>query len=537
MSRLYLTRAASPLATPQHEPIPGTTQAKNAAGGFAWKIGSMDRLRRFLILGCEGGSYYASERDLTRENIDGVRAALDEHKTEAVAEIVAISTDGRAAKNDPALYALAIACAHKDDAVRNAATQAIPQVARTGTHLFHFAEFAQSQRGWGPALRKGVAAWYEREDVDALAYQLVKYRQRDGWTHRDLLRLSHPAAPSEGHRLLYDWLCGREGWSQIDQVPWKPVAAYLDAQASQSPQRTAALIELYGSALPREALLTEHLNAPEVWTAMLKAGMPMTALIRNLATMTRTGVLKPMSEQTKIVTDQLANAEAIRKARVHPLSVLGALVTYASGQSARGTNTWAPLREIVDALDGAFYLAFGNVEPTGKRTLLGLDVSGSMGYAEIGGMPGITPRVGSAAMALVTAAVEPRYHIMAFSHEFVPVAISPRERLDDVLRTIDPIPYGRTDCALPMLYALEKAIEVDTFVIYTDSETWFGQVHPAQALEQYRRRTGIPARLVVAGMVANDFSIAAPNDSGMLDVVGFDTAAPQVIADFSAGRW
>jgi 60 kDa SS-A/Ro ribonucleoprotein len=534
MSRSYLTRAASPLATPQHEPIPGTAQVKNAAGGFAWKVGSMDRLRRFLILGSEGGSYYASERDLTRQNIDGVRAALDEHKTEAVAEIVAISKDGRAAKNDPALYALAIACAHPDEQVRRAAAAAIPAVARTGTHLFHFAEFVETQRGWGPALSKGVAAWYEREDVGALAYQLVKYRQRDGWTHRDLLRLAHPSAPSNTHRLLFDWLCGRNP----EVVPDLPSAvAYARAQTAATPRETAALIAQFEGALPREALNTEHLNAPEVWTAMLKAGMPMTALIRNLATMTRIGVLKPMGDATKIVTDQLANPEAIRKARVHPLPVLGALVTYASGRSARGTNSWDPLSEIVDALDGAFYLAFGNVAPTGKRTLLGLDVSGSMAGPELGGMPGVTPRVGSAAMALVTAAVEPHYHVMAFSRQFVPVAISPRERLDDVLRTVDPLPFGRTDCALPMLYAMEKGIDVDTFVIYTDSETWCGQVHPVQALEAYRRKTGIPARLVVVGMVSNGFTIADRNDQGMLDVVGFDTAAPQVIADFSAARW
>ena len=94
------------------------------------------------------------------------------------------------------------------------------------------------------------------------------------------------------------------------------------------------------------------------------------------------------------------------------------------------------------------------------------------------------------------------------------------------------MPFGGTDCALPMLYALERGIAADAFIIYTDSETWAGVIHPAVALKQYRERTGIPARLVVVGMVANGFSIADPNDAGMLDVVGFDTATPAVIADF-----
>ena len=59
---------------------------------------------------------------------------------------------------------------------------------------------------------------------------------------------------------------------------------------------------------------------------------------------------------------------------------------------------------------------------------------------------------------------------------------------------------------------------------------------PAQALEAYRRKTGIPARLAVVGMTSTGFSIADPADAGMLDVVGFDTATPGLLSDFVAGR-
>lgn len=37
---------------------------------------------------------------------------------------------------------------------------------------------------------------------------------------------------------------------------------------------------------------------------------------------------------------------------------------------------------------------------------------------------------------------------------------------------------------------------------------------------------------VVVGMTSNGFTLADPNDRGMLDVVGFDTTVPAVIADF-----
>jgi 60 kDa SS-A/Ro ribonucleoprotein len=79
---------------------------------------------------------------------------------------------------------------------------------------------------------------------------------------------------------------------------------------------------------------------------------------------------------------------------------------------------------------------------------------------------------------------------------------------------------------------LRRGLKVDAFVVLTDSETWAGATHPVQALREYRARSGIAAKLVVVGLVSNGFSIADPNDGGMLDVVGFDAAAPAVIADF-----
>ena len=79
-------------------------------------------------------------------------------------------------------------------------------------------------------------------------------------------------------------------------------------------------------------------------------------------------------------------------------------------------------------------------------------------------------------------------------------------------------------------------VQVHSLVVYTDSETWAGDTHPAQALRRYRERTGIDAKLTVVGMASNGFSIADPNDEGMPDVVGLDTAAPQLMADFAAGR-
>lgn len=527
----YLKEATAPV--PQSEALPG--QVANSAGGYSYALDDFGRLERFLILGTEGGSYYAGQRQLTIENVDVIRRCLVADGTRTIATIVDVSKAGRAPKNDPAILALAVAAAEGDADARARALAAIPAVCRTGTHLFMFVSFVEDLRGWGRGLRRGVAAWYDRDDLD---YQLVKYRQRDGWTHRDVLRLAHPKAKTPEQQAAFAFAVGKP----TGTLPGKSIEAFERAQAAETPKQTRDLILEYGSALPREALKTDHLNKPEVWEALLSVGMPITALIRNLATMTKIGLIAPQSHATGLVLEALSNPDRLRKGRVHPIQVLSALLTYGRGQGVRGSATWQPVTSVIDALDKAFYLTFGNVEPTGKNTMLALDVSGSMGSGEIAGVPGLSPRIGSAAMALITAAVEKDPYIVGFtsdsgywSHDakLTPLNISARQRLDDAVKAVSRLPFGGTDCALPMLHATEKDLAIETFVVYTDSETWAGSIHPTVALQQYRRKTGIPAKLVVVGMVSNGFTIADPNDAGMLDVVGFDTATPNLISEFA----
>lgn len=513
-------------------------QVRNNAGGHTFQLTPEQRLRRFLTLGVDGGTYYVNARDLTADNAGAVLdLARDDHDL-LVSTIVDVSTRGAAPRPGPALFALATAASYGDPTQRAAALDALPRVARTGTHLFAFAQYVQQFRGWGRALRRGVASWYTSKDADALAYQVVKYRQREGWSHRDLLRLSHPVSVDPATRAVFEWATsGATG----DDTP-RLIDGFLAAQAPGAD--VPALVREHR--LTWEMLPDTALNDARVWDALLDVGVPQTALMRQLPRLTRLGMLPQMGGRTSEVAAQLVDPERLRRARVHPVNVLVAQRTYAAGQSVRGDSWWKPTRVIVDALDAAFYAAFGTVEPAGKRTMIGLDVSGSM-CAPIAGMP-LSCRDASAALALVQLATEPESAVYCFTSgpgaygrgwrreaAITPLAISPRQRLDDAIRAVSGLPFGGTDCALPMRFAIDNGLDVDTFIVYTDNETWAGDEHPHQALRRYRETTGIPARLVVAGMAATDFTIADPTDPGMLDVAGFDSAVPNLIAEFSRG--
>lgn len=520
--------------TPQSEPIPGMQMVKNNAGGFVFALDKWAALDRFLILGTEGGTYYASERKHTKQAGENVLACIKDDGVRVVNRVVEISHAGRAPKNDPALFVLALCASAKDQKTKDAAFEALPKVARIATHLFHFVEYVEGFRGWGRALKRAVANWYLEKDHDKLALQLVKYKQRDGWSHRDLLRLSHPVGKNETQKAMFDYVCRPETYGNGEkEVPENFPKIIITAHGLTDSSTTGEIIDAIRTYnLPREVIPTKALNDPDVWRALL-VDMPLTAMIRNLGKMTAIDVLKPFSKEANDVAASLVNEMLLHKSRVHPMQILEALRVYSQGHGDKGSLTWTAVPHIVDALDAAFYLAFKNVVPCNKRILLGVDVSGSMGGATIAGS-GLTAREASAAMALITAAAEPAGNtlIFGFAHEFVPLNITPRMRLDDAVQVISRLAFGATDCALPMLYALQQKLDVDAFCVYTDNETWAGQIHPTQALQMYRAKHNIPAKLVVCGMTATNFSIADPKDAGMMDVVGFDSATPALIADF-----
>lgn len=532
-----------PTLIPQTQALPG--QVANSAGGYSFKLTKWQQMERFLILGSEGGTYYIGEKKLTADNAKSVMDCIDEDGKRAVDLIVAISDQGRAPKNDPAIFALALAASADDDDTRKYALENLPKVARIGTHLFHFAAEINNLRGWGRGLRRAIANWYTSKDVSGLAFQLVKYQQRDGYSHRDLLRQAHPIPPNDAYAAAFRWAthglqpahdkenpeARRIAESLEHSIMYDKALSQINAFEKAKKASKKELLKLIADfRLTREMIPTEMQNDKDVQEALLP-NLGLTAVIRNLGNMSKSGLLAIENPAiVRTIVDLLTDSAALKKARVHPMSILFALRTYQSGQSFRGTGTWKVVPRVVDALDDAFYAAFGFIEPTGKRILKALDVSGSMSSPMANTI--VSCREAAAAMAMVTMRIEKDYEIMGFSSRFIHLNISPKMRLDEVTRYTGNLPFECTDCSLPMKWALQNKLKFDAFEVYTDNETYAGTPHPHVALQQYRDKLGIPAKMIVYGMTANPFTIADPNDAGMLDVVGFDTSVPEIASDF-----
>lgn len=509
--------------TPQTEPVPGRDQdmQENAAGGYGFEADQWRRLRRFLFLGTEGGTYYTGQRELTRENARNVRACIDEDGERVVSTIVDIAQSGRAPHQDPLLFALAMALGEGDNATRVAAREAVPEVCGYSTHLFHFKRFAESFRGYGRALRNALARWYTEKDAEYIAYQAAKYPQRDGVSHADVLNVAHPKPPTEDHDRVFAWIVGAS-----QEPPTEQVAAIQEISAVSDVDRATELIREHR--LTHEMVASDLKSEPEVWAALLE-DMPVRATMRNLGNLSSHGVLKAFSDATEMVVDRLTDAEQVQRAKIHPLDVVSAVQTYRSGSGFRGSKTWEPVTEIVDALGETFRLSFENVEPTGQRIIVGVDKSGSM-RSNVSGLPQLKAVQGALIMAMATVYAEDRVEVLRFDSVCRPLGISGNESLGAVLKASSP--GGGTDVASPINWALENEVEADAILLYTDMQTWAGHRHPTQALRAYRDKINPEAKLVAVDMTSEATQVDDPDDPLTLGVQGFDSRTPAAIEAF-----
>lgn len=534
MSNAYTSHASKSSAkkavTPVSQAMPGreAEMVVNSTGGFTFALDDFGVVDRFLFLGTESNGYYASAKKQTADAFTKVIACVKKDGLRVVARALEVSLAGRAPKNDPAVVIIALAAVYGNAETQAAAYAALPQIARTGTWLFQFVSILNSLGKWNAAAKRGVASWYTSRSLDSLANQLLKYQSRDGWAHTDVLRLAHVKPVDEVVSNLFRYVV--KGEVDLEMAP-KLVVDFEALKAATSAKEVLAIIS-NNNRITWEMVPSQFLANADVMSALLP-NMGLTATIRKLGLLSANGVLTPLSEAQKIVVSKLNDMEALASQRIHPLTILQAIKQYSVGHGERGGKTWVANQPVLDALDNAFYGAFASVKANDDAYMIGVDCSGSMTSCMVNGSPNLTAAEVAAVMAMAVARNQPNYLIVGFGRTLRELPISPKMRLDAALNTMNRFGWdgSSTNLSLPFAYAKSRGFHVDRFVSITDNEVNCG-THPAQALRDYRSAKNPKAKNVVIGTSVTQFTVADPKDPMSLDIAGFDSAAPQIIANF-----
>src|SRR5699024_6470361 len=208
------------------------------------------------------------------------------------------------------------------------------KVVRTSTHLFSFLTFAKNISGKPRAQRAAIAEWDAGTSDDALAYQLVKYRPRKGWTHRDALRVSHARRGAANATSAH-------GKGAAETAP-AIVEGVQKAQAVTNGAEAVQVLNEFKN-LPWETLPTEVHAPKDVWKTLFENGaLKGTALVRNITRLARLGMLNDMNFATEVANRIVSD---VPTARIHPVSYLVALVVHQNGQVQKNNVFYSASRK------------------------------------------------------------------------------------------------------------------------------------------------------------------------------------------------
>lgn len=506
----------------QQKPLPGQNMTKNNAGGYGFDVSPQERLERFLLIGSEGGTYYVSEQKLTEENATNVISYLKTDGLTVVQTVVNFAVERRAPKTDAGIFVLALAATYGDEETKSAAYNGISKVCQTATHLFTFLANVQLLRGWSRGLRSGVSKFYTNRPAEKVAYQMAKYRSRSGFTHMDALRLSHAKPTDKAMEQIFKYAVGKASALESGSTL---INAFERAQTMENSKDLAGLISEFN--LTWEMIPSEKLNDAKVLTALLE-NMPLTALMRNLNRFSYNDMTNGNTATVKTIVSRLTDATLVAEAGLHPVNVVNSMMTYASGRGDKGTKTWTPNQNIVDALSETFELALKALVPTGKNILLGVDVSGSMSD-KAGGTTMSCAQIANV-LAFTILKNEKNAEMVWFDTDIKTPTLGRRSSLDQIIKHTPN--GGGTDCAQPFVHALKQGTKYDAILIFTDTETWAGPRHGAQLLEEYRRKFNRDVKVVEIALAGVHSSTIPDNDKNLLRVVGFDSSVVDVISQF-----
>lgn len=525
---------------------PGT-QATNRSGGLVHVASDDDRFIRALTIGADMGTFYIDQEKLSLQTIDFLKDYISHNPHKAVETIREVSSSGRAAKNSHSVFALAVAFSLNDAETTQYAKDAFLDVVRT---TFDLTEFLASLKalgaGMGRAKKNSVATWYESKDSDQLAYQVVKYRQRGGYTHRDMLRISHPDLGNENLVNFILSLGGAERNYDKDALP-QVAQNYLKVSSVTNEAEAVSIIQNSSGRFAWEFLDTSLLNSPHVWKALLEGNhVGYIALLRNLSRLYKIGLLDKDGDTLGIIKNKLVSEKDIAASRVHPMHILNAMYLLAEKVNGIEESYFSSVvtpslkTPVSDELNKALVISYDNIEPTGKKISLAVDVSASMNSNMIGWnwwnfRKGATPRQVSAMLASLLLHNEggDNVDVFAFSDYLMELDVDENTTVSQFVTLTDNLPFSFTNAALQIEKAIEDGQVYDAFITITDNETQF---KVDDVLAQYRKDVNPDAKLVVISVTGDKFSVNDPHDLNGLDVCGADAASLNYVTDFIAGR-
>ncbi len=402
------------------------------------------------------------------------------------------------------------------------------KVIRTPGDLADFVEIIRGGvvgAGMGRMIKSTVNEW-----LNGLSeYHAIKYATGgQGYSLRDILRLTHPKPLTEKQDALFMWLTDRDKWAQADELRTQTpqIGAFenlkrLDADIADYQAQARTMIA--DGRLPYEVVTGVIKPDVETWVALMHE-MPYFALLRHLNTLQRAGVLQDKAN-AKYVADRLKNADALKGAKVLPFRLYTAHQMFQVIQPSEAL--------VADALLDAMDQAFANMPDLGGTICIAPDVSGSMSgrinarsvtrYIDIAG-------IFSGALLKKTA----NALVLPFENQVVKVKLSGRDSLMTTAEKLAKIGGGGTAVSAPISHLLAQKIPVDTFIGITDNIEWavdsYGNQGFLPTWREYKQKVAPQAKAFLITIAPYRNAVAPDNEPDVHYIYGWNDTVLKFIS-------
>jgi 60 kDa SS-A/Ro ribonucleoprotein len=482
---------------------------KNNAGGFVSQTTDWEYLNRFLTIGSENGSYYADEKKLTVDNATNVINLIKINPLKVFNEVFETLVNNKAPKVDPSIFVLALLRLHGSNEVKGLISSNSDRLFKTFTQLTQYVTMSKELGGTGRSLRTTINNWYTKRSVESLDYQMAKYPNRNGFSHKDLIRIGHTDLSNFNDSVIRTVMKGEPSYK--DDLP-RMYAKELVLSNKDNVSKVISVIKEYN--LTWEMIPTELLNDQKVLSVLLQndRSMPPTALLRNLNRLTD-------AKTIDLAYEKLTNVQYMKD--IHPINILIALKTYSSGTGVRGSKTWNVSSRIVEGLDIALEQSVQQLEPTNKRILIAVDCSGSMNAMT---SVGLTAYEVAVSLAATIGKVEKYSDVIMFDTAYKGT-MNKRDSFKTLLQNAPR--GGGTDCSVPYRLMLTNKLLYDIVIVLTDNESW---AHKSDVVDTVKKLNGKMKNVIVASTATK--ATILPTRKDTLNISGFDASVPELIKNF-----
>lgn len=483
----------------------------NAAGGKAYEATPEHTLAQYAMTGCLNDTFYTS----AEVQLDTVLALAAKVSTGYLAKLAVYSRKHGYMKDMPALL-LGVLVTREPRLARAVFDRVIDNPKMLKNFVTIMRSGAVGRKSLGTTARRLVQGWLSSRSPPQLFRGIVG----GDVTLQDIIRLAHPKSPSPERAAFYRYVLG---YSDVD-LTLLPEEVQAFEAFKKEPSGTPPDVAFQ--------LLSNVKMSADQWRTVA-GNMSWHTLRMNLNTLQRNGCFDA-SWFVTVMAKRLADPEAVAHSKCFPFQLLAAY---------NATKASLP-SEISNALQDAMEHATKNVPAFLGKTIVGVDVSGSMSSAVTGNRKGSTSSVRAIdAAALFGSTIlrtNPNAEVYPFDTRVYNPELNGRDSVMTNTTKLAQYGGGGTDCSILLSALTHYQQKADTIVLISDNESWVdvgGRGRGTNTMRAWEtfKKDNPQAKLVCIDIQPNT-GLQVINRSDILNMGGFSDSVFDVVAAFTRGE-